>query len=147
MSALTGLKLITAQRRNALSTSVYKRKKLVEKLHEQLACIEAQQAGALYRAKRLQRVVNNETGLVNTVEVSKRVREWYWTGENGKLNFAVKYGANTLTLAKGGKNALEVSTAAELIAAIKVLMAAAANGEFDEAIAEVSTKTRKGFGK
>jgi hypothetical protein len=81
------------------------------------------------------------------VEVQRRVREWYWTAETGKVHLSVRYGASTLTLAKGGKNAIEVNSKAELIDTLKVLMAATANGELDEAIAEVSVRTRKAFGK
>jgi hypothetical protein len=101
----------------------------------------------VYTAKRLQRVANTDTGTTDLVEVNRRVREWFWRGENGKLNLAVKYGAATLTLAKGGKNAIEIASAAEMVNTLKVLMTAAGNGELDDAIAEASTKTRKGFGK
>ena len=59
----------------------------------------------------------------------------------------MKYGARTLTLDKGGKNAVELNSTAELVNTLKVLMAAAANGELDDAIAEASVRTRKAFGK
>jgi hypothetical protein len=147
MSALSGLKFVTATKRVAASPTVYRRQKLVAKLAEQLACFEAQQQGDVYTAKRLQRVANTDTGTTDLVEVNRRVREWFWRGENGKLNLAVKYGAATLTLAKGGKNAIEIASPAEMVNTLKVLMTAAGNGELDDAIAEASTKTRKGFGK
>ncbi|MEI6790840.1 MAG: DUF6641 family protein, partial [Myxococcaceae bacterium] len=92
-------------------------------------------------------VVDATTGLRSAVEVNKRVREWFWVSDTGRLNVAVKYGASTLTLAKGGKNAIEVTNGAELINTLKVLMAATANGELDDAIAEASVRTRKAFGK
>lgn len=147
MNALTGLKFVTAHKNVALSPALNRRKKLAEKLQEQLACFEAQQRGDVYIAKRLQRVTDPATGVRDTIEVQRRVREWYWTNENGKLNLAVKYGATTLTLAKGGKNAIEISTAAEMLNTLKALIAATANGELDDAITEASTKTRKAFGK
>ena len=147
MSALANLKFVTARKNAAVSPVAYRRKKLVTKLIEQLACFEAQQAGQTYRARRLQRVADAATGEVNLVETQRAVREWYWIADNGRLNLAVKYGAATLTLAKGGKNAIEVSTPAEMVTTLKVLMAAAATGELDDAIAEASAKTRKGFAK
>ena len=42
---------------------------------------------------------------------------------------------------------LQLNSTAELINTLKVLMAAAANGELDDAIAEASVRTRKAFGK
>lgn len=147
MTALANLKFVTARKNISNNPVVFRRKKLVSKLQEQLACFEAQQAGNIYTAKRLQRVTDTDTGEHGLVEVQRRVRQWYWTGDNGKLNLSVKYGAATLTLAKGGKNAVEVSTPAELVETLKILMAATANGELDDAIAEASIKTRKGFGK
>ena len=147
MSALANLKFVAAKKNAVVSPVIAKRKKLVAKLQEQLAMFEAQQAGSVYTAKRIKTVVDAETGLRDAVEVNKRVREWYWVADTGKLNLAVKYGAATLTLAKGGKNAIEMNSGAELVNTLKVLMAATANGELDDAIAEASVKTRKGFGK
>ena len=147
MSALANLKFVAAKKNAVVSPVIAKRKKLVAKLQEQLAMFEAQQAGSVYTATRIKTVVDAESGLRDAGEVNKRVREWYWIADTGKLNLAVKYGAATLTLAKGGKNAIEVNSGAELVNTLKVLMAATANGELDDAIAEASVKTRKGFGK
>lgn len=147
MSALANLKFVTARKNAVVSPVVYRRKKLLTKLQEQLSLFEAEQAGNVYTAKRVKSVVDANTGLRNAIEVNRRVREWYWTADNGRLNLAVKYGAATLTLAKGGKNAIEVGSGTELVNTLKVLMAATANGELDDAIAEASVKTRKGFGK
>lgn len=77
----------------------------------------------------------------------KRVKEWFWIGDNGKINLAVKYGAKTLPLNKKGANAIELSSGDELISALKNLKVAVLNGELDDAINEVSTATREGFGK
>ena len=147
MTALASLKFVTARKNAVVSPVIYRRKKLVAKLQEQLSLFEAQQAGNVYTAKRIKPVVNADTGVRNYVEVNRRVREWYWIADTGKLNLAVKYGAATLTLAKGGKNAIELNSGAELVTTLKVLMAAAATGELDDAIAEASAKTRKGFAK
>ena len=147
MSALTNLKFVAARKSRAVSPAVQRRMKLCAKLQEQLELCTAQQTGDVYTAKRLRTVVDAATGAKSVVEVQRRVREWDWTAETGKINLAVKYGASTLTLAKGGKNAIELNSTAELANTLKVLMAATANGELDEAIAEASVKTRKGFGR
>ena len=82
-----------------------------------------------------------------TAEVVKRVKEWFWVSDNGKINLAVKYGAKTLPLNKKGANAIELANGDELITTLKALKVAVANGELDEAIAEVSEATRLAFGK
>jgi hypothetical protein len=81
------------------------------------------------------------------VEATKRVREWFWVSDSGKINLAVKYGAKTLALNKKGANAIELASGDELIATLKTLKTAVANGEFDDAIAEVSKATKLAFGK
>ena len=147
MSALANLKFVAARKSRAVSPVVQRRMKLCAKLQEQLNMCMAQQTGDIYTAKRIKTIMDAETGARTAVEINARVREWYWTAETGKINLAVKYGASTLTLAKGGKNAVELNSTAELVNTLKVLLAATANGELDEAIAEASVKTRKAFGK
>lgn len=115
MSALANLKFVAARKSRAATPVVQRRMKLCAKLQEQLELCAAQQTGDVYTAKRLRTVVDAATGAKTVVEVHKRVREWYWTAETGKINLAVKYGASTLTLAKGGKNAVELNSTAELV--------------------------------
>ena len=76
----------------------------------------------------------------------KRVKEWFWTTSNGKINLAVRYGSKTLELGKG-KNAIELSTGEELISTLALLKDAVIAGELDDAIANASDKLRAGFGK
>jgi hypothetical protein len=82
-----------------------------------------------------------------TAEVVKRVKEWFWVGDSGKINLAVKYGAKTLPLNKKGANAIELANGDELIGTLKSLKMMVANGELDDAMNEVSTATRAAFNK
>jgi hypothetical protein len=82
-----------------------------------------------------------------TVEVVKRVKEWFWISDSGKINLAVKYGAKTLPLNKKGANAIELASGDELINTLRSLKTAVADGELDDAINEVSSATRLAFGK
>ncbi len=82
-----------------------------------------------------------------TVETVKRVKEWFWISDSGKINLAVKYGAKTLALNKRGANAIEVDTLDELITTLGQLKTATLNGELDDAIKEISAVTRKAFNK
>lgn len=147
MSVLANLKLVAANPHRALSPIAFKRQKLCAKLQEQIDACNAQIAGDTYTAKRTKSVVDSATGERTTVSVSKRVREWYWRTDTGKLMLAVKYGAKTLTLGKGGKNAIELATQVDVVDALKLIKNAVLAGELDEAIAEVATATRTGFKK
>ena len=149
MSTLNGLKLVVSKKQSHTSPIIIRRNKLIAKLHEQLALCEAQREGKTYAPMRLKTYVNKATGERMTAEVAKRVKEWFWvSNENNKINLSVKYGAKTLTLNKKTKaNAIEVANGEELIATLKSLKVAVANGELDEAITEISEATRIAFGK
>jgi hypothetical protein len=146
-TALTALKLVTSKKHQTVAPIVIRRRKLVSKLDEQLALCEAQKAGNTYAPKRLKTFVNKQTGERMTAEVAKKVREWFWIGDNGKINLAVKYGSKTLPLNKKGANAIELANGDELIATLSKLKDVVLNGELDDAINEVSSMTRDAFNK
>lgn len=145
MSALANLKLVSGKPVRAVSPVIAKRNKLCAKLQEQLAACQAQMDGETYTAKRTKMIVDGATGERTAVSVNKPVREWYWRADTGRLMLAIKYGAKTLTLGKGGKNAIELATHADVIDALKLIKNAVIAGELDEAIAEVASATRTGF--
>jgi hypothetical protein len=147
MTVLSNLKLVVGKKHLTVSPVIQRRNKLVAKLHEQIELCEAKKAGNTYAPKRLKTYTNKQTGERMTVEVVKRVKEWFWISDNGKINLAVKYGAKTLPLNKKGANAIELASGDELINTLKSLKTAVANGELDDAINEVSSATRLAFGK
>ena len=147
MTVLNNLKLVVSKRHQTVSPLVHRRNKLVAKLHEQIELCEAQQAGKTYAPTRLKTYTNKQTGERMTVEATKRVKEWFWISDSGKINLAVKYGAKTLPLNAKGANAIELKDGNELIATLKDLKIATANGELDDAITKVSNATREAFGK
>jgi hypothetical protein len=91
-------------------------------------------------------IKNPATGESTTVEAVKRVKEWFWTTDAGKINLSVKYGSQVLTFAKG-KNAIEVANADELITVLKTLKDAVLAGELDAQIEAASGALKAGFGK
>ena len=147
MAFLSNLKLVVSKKHQTVAPIVQRRNKLINKLHEQIELCEAQQAGKTYAPTRLKTYTNKQTGERMTVEATKRVKEWFWIGDSGKVNLAVKYGAKTLPLNAKGANAIELKDGNELIATLKELKVATANGELDEAITKVSNATREAFGK
>ena len=147
MAFLSNLKLVVSKKHQTVAPIVQRRNKLINKLHEQIELCEAQQAGKTYAPTRLKTFTNKQTGERMTVEATKRVKEWFWIGDSGKINLAIKYGAKTLPLNAKGANAIELKDGDELIATLKELKVATANGELDEAITKVSNATREAFGK
>ena len=147
MSIVTNLKLITTEKRTAISPVMQRRTKLLTKVQEQLELCEAQRNQQTYAPKRIKTITNKETGERMSVETVKRVKEWFWVAENGKINLVVKYGAKTLPLNKKGANAIELTNGTELLGTLHKLKDAVIAGELDEAIAEVSNATRKAFKK
>ena len=147
MPVLANLKLVTSQKQRTVSPIVQRRQKLIDKIDEQLKSCEAQKAGEVYAPKRMRTYTNKHTGERMTVEAVKRVKNWFWIADDGKINLAVKYGSKTLALNKKGANAIQLTSGDELIAVLSSLKAAVAEGELDEAINEVSSITRDGFKK
>ena len=145
MSFIAKLKLISTKRERNFSPIVMRRNKLANKIEEQLQLAQAQKDGRLYAPKRIKNVTN-EAGERVAVETLKRVKEWYWTTANNKINLSVRYGSKTLELSKG-KNAIELSTGDELISTLVSLKEAVLEGELDEAINTASDKLRSGFSK
>lgn len=146
MSALSNLKLTNAKRPQSMPAVMIRRNKLVKKLFEQIQLAQAQQAGENYTAKRLKNVRDAETGLTKIVEVPKRIRAWWWTGENGKLCLNVKYGANTVELSKG-KFAVELASDSDIVTALTTIKEATEAGELDSQIEAVAGVVKSGFGK
>ena len=148
MSTLNTMKLVVGKRHLTVSPVVHRRNKLVAKLHEQLELCEAKQAGNIYAPKRLKTYVNKQTGERMTVETVKRVKEWFWVSNSGKINLSIKYGSKTLVLNKKTKaNCIGLSSGEELIATLRALKTEVLNGALDEAISEASTATKEGFAK
>ena len=146
MSALAKLKLINSKRSYTVNPVVHRRNKLITKIAEQIELATAQREGRLYAPKKLKTVINAETGERRTVETTKRVKEWFWTSEMGKINFSVRYGSKVIELAKG-KNAVEVANTDELIGTLSLIKEAVTAGDLDEAINTASDKLRSGFSK
>jgi len=146
-TSLNSLKLVVSKKHLTVAPIVTRRNKLVAKLHEQIELCEAQKNGSTYAPKRIKTITNKQTGERVTVEAVKRVKEWFWISDNGKINLSVKYGAKTLPLNKKGANAIELANGEELIATLKTLKSAVLEGELDDAINEVSSQTRLAFGK
>jgi hypothetical protein len=146
MSTLDGLKLSTAKKPSHLPQIVLRRNKLSSKLWEQIQLAKSQIEGTQFVVKKYKSVVNRETGLRKQVEVPKRIREWWFKNEQGKVCVAIKYGTRVLELAKG-KHSIEVGSADELIKALELVKQAVELGELDQQLEQASGSVRKSFRK
>jgi len=147
MAILTSLSLVVGKRSRSLDPVVVKRNKLSARIQEQMDICRAHLDGRVYAATRDKTVVDEVTGESRVVKANKRITEWFWQSNTGKVNISLRYGASTLNLAKGGKNAIEVGSLHDVVPTLELLMSAVEAGELDSAIAEASAKTRTSFTK
>ena len=145
MSMLSDLKLSSAKKPTSMSPIQHRRHKLVRRVAEQIALARAEQAGEVYRPKRLA-LVKDSDGNTNTVEVSKRVKPWWFISENGRVCLAVRYGAKSLEIAKG-KPTIELTGVADLVPTLELLKSAVEAGELDAQLEAASRSLRTGFKK
>ena len=145
MSTLLSLKLTAQQKPTKPNSQLARRQKLLGRLAQQIELAKAQINGTKYTATRL-RSVKNAEGIRTQMETQVRVKNWWYTADNGKLALSVRYGTSILELAKN-KYAIEVGTERDLVAVLETVRTATLNGELDNAMATASTKLRAAFGK
>ena len=142
MSVLAGLKLVAAKQQRVLDPVQLRRNKLVTKLDEQIELAKAAQTGGSYTPMRAKRV-KDAAGNVSVVQVPRRIKQWYWAVEGGRVCVAVRYGGRVLELTKG-KTAVETQPD-QLVTTLGRLRDAAAAGELDAQVEAASAGVRRGF--
>ena len=145
MSTLATLKLVATKKPQNLPPLVVRRRKLSARLWEQIQLAQAHLEGKEFTTTRF-RTVTDQDGLRRSIELPKRVRAWWWNGDNGKIALNVRYGAKVVEIAKG-KSTIEVATATDLIPTLELIKRAVEAGELDTQIESASNKLREGFGK
>ena len=146
MSALANLKLVNAKRPVHLSPVVQRRNKVAKRIYEQIELAKSKLEGTTFSPTRLRTVKDAETGLNKTVSVPKRVKEWWFTSDSGKLCVSLRYGAKVVEIAKG-KTAVELAGEKELVATLEILKQAVEIGELDAQIEAVAGAVKVGFKK
>jgi hypothetical protein len=144
MSALNSLKLVTAKRPQNVAPVVQRRNKLSNQLFEQIELAKCLADGKAYAPTRLRNVKDKHTGERKTIEAIKRVKQWWFVAENGKVCLQVRYGTRVLELAKG-KNSIEVGSGNELIAVLETVKKCVEGGELDTQIEAASNAVRERF--
>ncbi len=146
MSNLDTLKLVAVKKPTHLPSVVMRRNKLANKVWEQIQLAKSQMDGTAFVVKKYRSYTDKETGLRKQVEMPKRIREWWFRNEAGKVCVAIKYGTRVLELAKG-KHSIEVGNADELVKALEIVKHAVEVGELDTQIELASAGVKRGFKK
>ena len=146
MSTFNTLKLVASKKHASVSPLIHRSNKLVTKLHEQIELCVAKKAGLNYAPKKLKTYTNKQTGERMTVEVAKRIREWWFRNDAGKVGVSVRYGTKVIELAKG-KHSVEVENALALVKALETIKSAVEQGELDTQIEAASGALKLGFKK
>jgi hypothetical protein len=139
MSHLSKLKIVAQAAKRQQTKTEHRRGKLLEKLDDQLAMVQALIDGEIFTRNR--RVwQKNEAGERVLVERVKRTRPWYWMRGAGGCYFAVWYGSKVVEL-KPGMTAISVAKRDELPDVIRAVIAAVQAGELD---AQIDASADKG---
>ena len=146
MSTLDSLKLTTAKKPTHIPVIVFRRNKLSSKLWEQIQLAKSQIEGTSFVVKKFRSITDKETGLRRQVEIPKRIREWWFRNDAGKVCVSVRYGTKVIELAKG-KHSVEVENVQALVKALETIKSAVEQGELDTQIEAASGALKLGFKK
>ena len=144
MSAFNGLKLVAAKRPQTASPIQQRRNKLSNQLWEQIELARASAEGKTFAPVRLRNVKDKLTGERKKIEAAKRIKQWWFVAENGRVCLQVRYGTRVLELAKG-KNSIEVGSGTELLAVLETVKKCVELGELDAQIESASSAVRARF--
>ncbi|BCM25721.1 DUF6641 family protein [Methyloradius palustris] len=133
MSLLQALKIVTSKRPTQLTPIQHRRNKLIKKLHEQSECAKARAEGRDCSFKRYRTLKNKETGERTQVEQQYSIKQWWYTNDEGKTIFEIRYGSRLVEIAKG-KTGVEIDSPEKLVETIDLLKRAIEAGELDEGI-------------
>ena len=140
------LKIIAAKRVVQLSPVVQRRNKVAKRIAEQIELATAKQDGKSYAPTKQRKVTDAVTGEINTISAPKRIKEWYFISDSGKMCVQLRYGAKIVEFAKG-KSAVELAKPTDLVPTLEALKAAVEGGELDAQLEAVSGAVKAAFKK
>ena len=125
MALLNSHKLTLYKRTNRNNSFLKRRSKLIAKIDEQILLA----TDSNYRPTKT-KWVHNEDGTERKLEIPKRVRRWWCEQQGGTILLTIRYGNKVVELEQG-KNAIELSSKAELEQTLQSIKQAVDKGEFD----------------
>ena len=133
MALLNSHKLTLFKPTNRNNSFLKRRRKLIAKIDEQILLATAPN----YKPKKT-KWVRNEDGTERKFEIPKRIRRWWTEQLGGAILLTIRYGNKVIELEQG-KNAIELSSKAELEPTLQNIKKAVNNGEFDRLLEEQLT--------
>ena len=130
MALLKSHKLTLYKRTNRNNSFLKRRRKLIAKIDEQILLA----TDFNYKPTKI-KWVQNEDGTERKLEIPKRVRRWWTENIGGTFLLTIRYGNKVIEFEKG-KNAIELSSKAELESTLQSIKKAVDNGEFDTLLEE-----------
>lgn len=128
MTKLNALNLVAFERPNNSDPKLKRRRKLLDKLNEQMRLAE----NSSYQPMTMKWVTDAD-GERKRVEVPKRVKQWWGKDANGNTVLTIRYGSKPLELAKG-KQAIKLASNDDVVKTLKVIAEAVEAGELDSII-------------
>ena len=130
MALLNSHKLTLYKRTNQNNSFLKRRRKLIAKIDKQILLA----TDSNYKPTKT-RWVRNEDGTERKLEIPKRIRRWWCEQHGGTVLLTIRYGNKVVELEQG-KNAIELSSKAELEPTLQSIKKAVNNGEFDRLLEE-----------
>ena len=147
MSAFASLKLVAAKRPVQLSPVIARRNKVAKRIAEQISLASAKQSGSTYAPMTQRKITDPVTGESKTISVAKRLKEWWFVTDSGKLCVQLRYGAKIVSLNAKNATAVELEAADQLVPTLETIKAAVLEGQLDAQLEAVSGKLKAGFKK
>jgi hypothetical protein len=125
MALLNSHKLRLYVRTNRNNSFLKRRRKLIAKIEEQILLA----TDSNYKPTKI-KWVRTEDGSERKLEIPKRIRRWWTEQQGGTILLTIRYGNKVIELEQG-KNAIELSSKAELEPTLQSIKQAVDDGEFD----------------
>ena len=125
MALLNSHKLILYEPTNRNNSFLKRRCKLIAKIDEQILLA----TDSNYKPTKI-KWVRNEDGTERKLEIPKRLRRWWTEQQGGTILLTIRYGNKVIEIEQG-KNAIKLSSKAELEPTLQSIKKTVDNGEFD----------------
>jgi hypothetical protein len=130
MALLNSNKLTLYEQTNRNNSFLKRRRKLNAKIDEQIRLA----TDSNYKPTKI-KWVRNKDGTERKLEIPKRIRRWWCEQQGGTILLTIRYGNKVVELEQG-KNAIELSSKAELEPTLQSIKKAVDDGEFDKLLEE-----------
>ena len=136
---LQSLKVTAVQRKVDRSPTQHRRDRLLNIISTQIEAAIAHAESKPFVVTANRKVLNKFTGETQVMNLPKRFRQCWWTGDDGKTYMELRYGAKVLEIAKG-KTTIEVGEFAKLVPTLELIRDAVLLGEFDDLLSSASSR-------